>query len=47
MEFGVTVSNVSSQDTGESSSEPSGATAMVTIKPKYLYTRSSSSIVFS
>lgn len=38
MEFGVTVSNVSCQDTGESSSEPSGTIAMVAIKPRYLYT---------
>lgn len=39
MEFGVRMSNASYWDPGESSSQPSGITAMVVIKPKCLYTK--------
>lgn len=41
VEFGVTVSNASCQDTGESSSQPSGIIAMVAIKPRCLHTKDS------
>lgn len=46
MEFGVTMSHVSCQDTGESSSQPSGIIAMVAIS-QGAYTLRIHEILFS